>query len=594
MITIIRHSFHYYSKAWNYYALSIVLALIASGIGGLLIHYESALLYTEIFQRILLTCGVAFPLFALSWWMRQHKSWNNSYLLLLFALLASSGFYGYLNYWDIFNTDAVVFTRHWLVIVLSILIAWLSPLLVSSYISFSKKNTLWELWKVLIANTIIAGLSWLILWGGLSASLASISYLFDVTVNYKWYAYLGIGSFGLIAVGILFSRLATSTDEDYSNYPQLFQFFGLYVFWSLALIYALILLFYGIKILLSGIWPKGLVAWMVIWYTILWWISYLLILPLRKDNTIVQYATQGYLVSLIVFALLLLWALWVRVNQYGITPMRYLLGMVVIWMILSGWRGIWKTNHSLSGMIVLLLLLLASSAYTPRSANAISQLHQTQHLKSLILASGLWDIQDFAEQHYHIDELSDEQITQIRLLARELRYFHGYYGTEASARIISTDRDMLDQTDYRKQMEIIYSHVFGLDWDLESLDIYSPEESDYFTIWSDSSNTHIEQISEFNYMVDILSHTPIHYISEDENLSLKSDSLGNITIINNDQIISFNPQDFAEQIYTLSTQRPWITRIDTDEYSIIISSASWEKKDNNITLDYYEFKLLIQ
>lgn len=597
MIAFFRDNFQYYTKAWTQYALSMIIALIASGIGVLLIRYDTAFLHNDIVQRILLVCGFAFPLFALKWWIQQHKTLTYSRVLPVFTLLASGALYYYLSYWNIFASDAVVFSTHWFVIVLTLLLAWVTPLVVSIILCSEKWNTLWSLWKILISNLVVAGVSWLILWGGLSASLASIGYLFDVSVHYKWYAYLGVCSLGIIAVAILFSRISSSESSDYDFYPKLFKFFWLYVFFPLAVIYALILLFYGIKILVSGIWPKGLVAWMVIWYTILWWISYLFIYPLRNKHHIVKYATQGYLVSLMVFALLLTGALWIRIDNYGITPMRYLLGMVVLWMLLSGRRGIRKQNKSLVGMIVIFVVLIISSTYTPRSANAIGQIYQTQQIKSLISTSRLWDIQDFASQHYNIDDLSYEQITDIRLLGEELHYFYNYYGEQASNRVIPADRKTIGQTEYWDQMEMIYHDVFGLTGNIDSI-IYYPtfdaSSTNYFYLWRDPQSQSLEDISQFHSMITIVSDEPIHYVSEDESLTIDSDQFGEITIVNGDKTIVIQLQDFAQEIYTMSIQHPPKTRIDADDFSIIINNASGQKEENNYKLESYEFDLLIK
>lgn len=40
------------------------------------------------------------------------------------------------------------------------------------------------------------------------------------------------------------------------------QIFGIYIFLPLALLYLLIFLVYGAKILISGIWPKGIIVWL--------------------------------------------------------------------------------------------------------------------------------------------------------------------------------------------------------------------------------------------------------------------------------------------------------------------------------------------
>ena len=82
--------------------------------------------------------------------------------------------------------------------------------------------------------------------GGISASLGSIDYLFDISIAYKRYMYVGIVSFLIIGVSIFLTRL----HKTYAKfvYENILRFFGLYIFFPLAIIYALILLAYGLKI----------------------------------------------------------------------------------------------------------------------------------------------------------------------------------------------------------------------------------------------------------------------------------------------------------------------------------------------------------
>jgi predicted neutral ceramidase superfamily lipid hydrolase len=88
----------------------------------------------------------------------------------------------------------------------------------------------------------------------LSASIGSVDYLFDIDIYYKRYQYIGVISFCIVGVSIVLTNLATTKQVD--DYPKILRFFGLYIFLPLAIVYAVILMSYGAKILITQTWPK--------------------------------------------------------------------------------------------------------------------------------------------------------------------------------------------------------------------------------------------------------------------------------------------------------------------------------------------------
>ena len=69
-------------------------------------------------------------------------------------------------------------------------------------------------------------------------------------------------------------------DRQAREYNSVFRFFGLYIFVPLAVLYAMILCAYGLKILVTGVWPHDLIVWMVIGYMIFGLVAYVLTHPL--------------------------------------------------------------------------------------------------------------------------------------------------------------------------------------------------------------------------------------------------------------------------------------------------------------------------
>ncbi len=104
-------------------------------------------------------------------------------------------------------------------------------------------------------------MSSLILWGGISASIASIEYLFDVVIRSEVYGDIGIVARAIVGVMIWLTRLQTNQDDRIYN--TLFRFFGLYIFTPLTLVYTLILIAYAVKIIVLREWPQSGTVWLV-------------------------------------------------------------------------------------------------------------------------------------------------------------------------------------------------------------------------------------------------------------------------------------------------------------------------------------------
>ena len=92
----------------------------------------------------------------------------------------------------------------------------------------------------------------------------------------------------------------------------------------LAGLYALILLTYGLKILATGVWPQGVVVWMVLGYMAFGVVAYVLTYPLRSQYAWLRKIHLAYFISLLLFSFLLFASIGMRVSQYGLTTERYL------------------------------------------------------------------------------------------------------------------------------------------------------------------------------------------------------------------------------------------------------------------------------
>ena len=240
-------------------------------------------------------------------------------------------------------------------------------------------------WSNILISVLLGILAGLVVWGGLSGILASLEALFDVSISSDWYQYFGAfsllfltGSFALNNY-LIHSKVDQNIDKIPTDATR--KIFGVYIFFPLAVIYCLIFLAYGIKILITGVWPKGIIIRLGIGYFILGMVSFYLTFPEKKK--IFTWLHQFLFVSFLLILLLMIGAIIQRVQQYGLTINRYLviallnlIGVVSLFSLIFPQQRLGVLVRSSFGVVLL-------SCYGPISAKNLTLSLQKQRLQQL-------------------------------------------------------------------------------------------------------------------------------------------------------------------------------------------------------------------
>ena len=249
----------------------------------------------------------------------------------------------------------------------------------------SQQQKVWLEWSNIFVSILLGILAGLVVWGGLSGILASLEELFDVSISYKWYQYFGAfslilltGSFALNNY-LIHSKIHQNVDEIPHNATR--RIFGVYIFFPLAVIYFLIFFAYGIKILITGVWPKGIIIRLGIGYFILGMLSFYLTFPEKKK--IFTFLHQFLFMSFLLILLLMIGAIIQRVQQYGLTINRYLvialltlIGVVSLFSLIFPQQKLGVLVRSALGIVLL-------SCYGPISAKNLTLSLQKNRLEQL-------------------------------------------------------------------------------------------------------------------------------------------------------------------------------------------------------------------
>ncbi|WP_224994932.1 DUF4153 domain-containing protein [Cesiribacter sp. SM1] len=251
-------------------------------------------------------------------------------------------------------------------------------------------NGFWNYNKALFLRILSALLYSAFLFAGLAMALLALKILFDVKIEEELFGELFVLIIGLFNTWFFVAGVPQDFEqlEQDTDYPGGLKVFTQYVLFPLLLLYLLILYGYGLKIIISWDWPKGIVSYLIMCMSVLGILTLLLVYPyaLQPQNRWIKKAGKGYYLLLLPLLVLLFLAIGMRIADYGVTINRYIIVAVGLWLtftclyFLSGRGNIKFVPMSLAGLLILISI-------GPWSMFSVSEQHQVERLEE-ILRSG--------------------------------------------------------------------------------------------------------------------------------------------------------------------------------------------------------------
>ncbi len=113
-------------------------------------------------------------------------------------------------------------------------------------------------------------------------------------------------------------------------------FFFKFVMIPFMYLYLVILYTYTLKVLANfHEWPKGIVSWLVIVFSIFGYISYVFALPYSESSSLVRIYRKIFPYLLFPQILMLFYAIALRIHQYDLSINRYFVVVFGIWLLIS-------------------------------------------------------------------------------------------------------------------------------------------------------------------------------------------------------------------------------------------------------------------
>lgn len=247
------------------------------------------------------------------------------------------------------------------------------------------------------------------------------SYFYKVSVVFLWSCILGgalfaLGAIAISAVFTLFDLSWTHTDKLYGDWavfalsfitplfaltqlPQktdfhkntfnenaFFSFLVKFVATPFIVIYFLILYAYSVKVLLNfNDWPKGEVSWMVIGFSIFWYITYIFSYIFDEKEKLIHLFRKYFPYVVVPQIGMLFYAIYLRINQYDITINRYFVVVFGIWLLLISLYFIFSKKKFLGYLFTCITLFTIVISIWPWSVYSFPEARQLARLESKLV-----------------------------------------------------------------------------------------------------------------------------------------------------------------------------------------------------------------
>lgn len=229
-----------------------------------------------------------------------------------------------------------------------------------------------------------------VLYFGLAAILFTIDKLFDANIDGKYYYYMFLIVAFIFGVSLFISKLdlVDKKYEDY-DYSSAWKILLVYIIIPLITAYTIILYVYFAKIIITWVWPRGLVSNLVLWYSTLSVFIIFSITPILEENKIAKIFKIWFPKVVLPILLMMFMSMFQRTEQYGITENRYYILVLGLWV--TGIMLYFSIKKPLRNIVIpiTLSLVVLNSVYGPLSAFNISNNSQNKRLNKLLLENEL-------------------------------------------------------------------------------------------------------------------------------------------------------------------------------------------------------------
>ncbi|MBT8478078.1 MAG: DUF4153 domain-containing protein [Gemmatimonadetes bacterium] len=264
---------------------------------------------------------------------------------------------------------------------------------VAPYLGVREWNGFWQYNRSLLLRFLIAGVFSFVLYVGLAIALLAVDNLLGVNVEGETYFRLWCVIAFLFNTWFFISGIPEDLEalDRRADYPPALKVLGQYILSPLVTVYLLIITAYLGRILITRVWPSGWIGYLVSSVAVAGILSLLLLYPIeeREENRWVRSYARWFYIGLIPANVMLLLAIWKRIQQYAITEPRYFLVILSLWLAGISLFYAFSRSRNIKVIPATLALLAIVTFAGPWSAYAVSRRSQTARLENLLERNGM-------------------------------------------------------------------------------------------------------------------------------------------------------------------------------------------------------------
>ena len=277
----------------------------------------------------------------------------------------------------------------------------------------------WQYNRAIFFRFLVAVIYAAAVFVGVALAVAALDNLFGVDVPEETYGRLWFAAaFGLHPLVFLAGvpKEFASLNEN-RDYPKGLRIFSQNVMLPLVGLYVAILTTYLVKILITGTWPSGWVSYLVSALAVIGIFSLLMVHPERmrtERNWIDRYAL-GFWIAILYSAVMVLAALWQRIDQYGITEARYILGVLAVWLAATALHRVITRTRDIKAIPTTLAVVGALTLAGPWSAYSVAKRSQLGRIEEILTTHGALSGNDLSSEPREIPFEEWRQVEDVTL-----------------------------------------------------------------------------------------------------------------------------------------------------------------------------------
>lgn len=496
---------------------------------------------------------------------------------ILLPILGLAGLIAYFYFLPANPEEAgqTVFIRHLLLFLgLFFMIFW------APFIGRKSDNSVFWQYALTILFGLIAAIFFsFLLYGGLAIAFYAIETLFHVQIISERYLQLFIIIFGIFGVNFFLSQIPKyPLFMETPAYTNIKRVLTKHILTPLTILYFIILFAYSAKILITFSWPESTLSWIIVAFCLVAIITFLFLTPYLKNSTLTK---RLIWLAILLQTLMLGMALWIRIEEYGITYNRYLLALLGVWLLLISFYfilfGKWAQQKWLFFTASMLILF---SQFGPYSAKNITQKNQTERLIALIETA-----------HPRSEELDLKRKYEV---SSTISYIHDHYGLEAFEGIIPHILKKYQTLQKNAEKEHRYvsknfphfaTNELGFKylnrWDWERLKNQTSESKGFYSFYQAYSHKKYLNVKEYDWLINFS-------VYQEPNIIHFTDNGNNLSIMFNEQ--KFNIQKDANRTIEIDMSRFANNLLTYDKYQTELSSEQMtythETNESNFKVNF--------